>query len=180
MVNEHGESGGNSHVEAICKLPTQSTNNVTRRFHRLYQQMGLELTHQAIRVKKASHLVGALIYTAKELKTTGKLMVIKGWTQTWIDKQIKENVSDIPYKMLKGMGHRLTQQVAGATMYEYAKAHNMQVTSKQEYSSVAKLMAKDRYLFGTLRHIGVYQDVSSLFGSGEAVENVIDSQLAFV
>jgi hypothetical protein len=177
VINEFGDQGTNSHVQAVAQFKTVKTNNVTNRMKTLYGRLNLEVTTNSIRVYKITHLVGAFIYADKELKGDGKLILLKGWKQSWIDKQVKENVKNIPHKMLKQHGTRLTQGTAGALIYEYAIAHNMQVCCKQDYKAVAKLMAKDKYLFGSIRHIGVFQDVCALFGSGDAVEDVIENVL---
>ncbi len=101
VVNEQGDSGGNSHVEAIASFETTSTSNVTNRMKTLYGIMGMEVSPYSIRCKKVTHLAGAIIYANKETKKDGKVLVLKGWTSSFIDQQVKDNVKSIPHSMLK-------------------------------------------------------------------------------
>jgi len=176
-VNEQGESGSNSHVEGVAEFETVNTSNVTQRVKGLYKTLKIDVSPNSIRVKKVTHLIGAIIYANKEIETDGVVLILKGWTQTWIDKQVKDNVKNIPHKMLKKKGTRLTQGTAGALIYEWAIANTCRVVSKQDYQYVAKQMAKEGYLFGSVRHVGVFQDVCALFGSGDAVESAIEQAL---
>jgi len=167
--------------QGVVEFDTEVTSNITGRITRLYEAMKIEVIRGiTFKVKKASHLVGALIYCSKELALEGTVVVLKGWEQTWIDKQVKDNVKNIPYKMLKKLGIRLTQGTGPAMIYEWCKANNMQVRDKTEYLEVAVCMSEKGYMFGSVRHVGLYQDVCSLFGEGGAVRSVIESDLRFL
>ncbi len=177
LTVEYGESGSNCHVEGIVEYASDKTSNVTRRIKTLYSKMEIDVVFNTIKVCRATHLVGALIYASKELEKQGELLLLQGWTQSWIDQQVKENVKSIPYKMLKKQGTRVTQNAGGALMYEYAIANNMVVTSRQDYIEVVKLMGCEGYLFGSTRHKGIFQDVCALFGDGSAASAVADAEL---
>ncbi len=180
VVNEQGDSGGNSHVEAIASFETTSTSNVTNRMKTLYGIMGMEVSPYSIRCKKVTHLAGAIIYANKETKKDGKVLVLKGWTSSFIDQQVKDNVKSIPHSMLKKKGTRLSQQTAGALIYEYATANNYIVKDKETYRLICIEMGTKGFLFGCVRHKGVFQDVCALFGSGDAIGLAIDSELNFL
>lgn len=102
LVNEYGDSGTNSHVEGVVEMDTENTSNVTCGIKRCYEKIGIEvIPFITIQVKKATHMIGALIYASKEVRGNGQVILLKGWEQSFIDKLVKENVARIPYKMLK-------------------------------------------------------------------------------
>lgn len=180
LVIEQGDSGTNRHVEGVIDIDTVKTNNVTTRIKTLYRKLHLEVTDYSIRVKKATHLIGALIYASKELKTHGTKLMLKGWEQTWIDKQVKENVKHIPHSILKKKGTRLTQSTGAAVMHEFAVANNMTVTCKDDFLYLGKAMGNEGYLFGSCRPKGLYMDLMALFDSGQGVFDVWEQELHFV
>jgi len=180
LAVEYGNTGDNCHVEGIGEFDTEKTSNVTARLKVLYKNMSLEWTPYSVKVRKATHLVGALIYASKELEGKGELLVIKGWKQSWIDLQVKDNVKAIPHKMLLAKWTRVTQNSGGPLMYEWAKANNMTVTCKDAYVEVKKQMASQGYLFGSCKDKGLYQDVCSCFGDGSASEAVAREALHFL
>jgi len=181
LVNEFGECEGNSHIEGIVEFETKTTSNVTDRVRRLYEALGIEEVQGiSFKVKRATHLVGCLIYASKELTGTGKVLLMKGWKQTWIDKQVKDNVKNIPHSMLKKKGTRVTQGAGPALMYEWCKANGREIHYKQDYLEVVRSMADEGYMFGMCRTVGLYQDVCALFGDGAAAVAVAESDLRFI
>lgn len=181
LVNEFGSSGGNSHIQGIVEFDTKVTSNVTGRIERQYAKLNIDVSKGiSIKVKSATHLVGAFIYSSKELREGGKLVLLRGWNSTWIDQQVKENVKNIPYKMLKKRGTRVTQSTGPALMFEWCTANNMQITEKREYLEVVKAMGDVGYMFGCSRHLGLYQDVCALFDCGSAACSAAESALRFI
>jgi len=181
LINEHGETGGNSHVEGLAQFETATTSNVTKRVKCLYLDLGLEVSPFSIIVKKCTHLNGALIYARKELEKMGTVLLLKGWKQTWIDQKVKESVKDIPYRLLKKKGIRLTQRTAAGLMHEWCKAHNMIVIDRESMLRVVSLMAVEGFLFGNLqRPKGVYVDLCALFGSGKQTASLFDFALIYL
>lgn len=183
VTNEFGTSGGNSHLEGVIERDTIKANNVTVWIKSLYKTLGIEVTPNSIRVKTVTHLVGAIIYTNKEVKdiqSKAEVVSLRGWTQSWIDQTVKDNVKNISFKELKKRGVKFTQGTGGALMFEWCKANNMQVTRKSEYLSVVKEMAKQGFMFGSIRHVGLYQDVCALFGDGNAACDAAENALAFL
>lgn len=180
LVNEFGESRQNSHCEGLVEFDTEHTGNVTNRCQHLYRLMDLEVSPHSIRVKKITHLIGAIIYTNKELEGIGELILLKGWTQTWIDKTVKENVKSIPYKILTKKGTRLTQNTGGALIHEWCLANNCRIHSKLDLVEVVRKMGDEGYLFGSLRPKGILADVCALFGDGRAAAEFFENELQFV
>ncbi len=179
---EYGEHGGNCHLEGVVERPTQQTNNVTVWLKGQYAKQDIYIHHNSIRVKKCTHLIGALVYASKELTKNrdSKIISLRGWESSWIDKQMKLNVSKIAHLELKKRGTRVTQNTGGALMYEWCIAHNMHINCTLDCTMVVKLMAKQGYLFGSIKPVGLYVDVSSLFGGGEAAEMFFTNQLHFM
>lgn len=180
LVNEFGESLQNSHCEGIVEFETEHTANVTARCHSLYSQMGVEVSDYSIRVRKITHLVGQIIYTKKELSGIGELILLQGWSQTWIDKTVKENVKNIPHKMLTKKGTRLTQNTGGALIHEWCLANNCRVTNKADLEEVVRLMADEGFLFGSIRPKGIFADVCAHFGDGRAAASLFHSDLQWL
>ncbi len=180
LVNEFGESLQNSHVEGLVEFDTEHTANVTVRCRNLYKKMGLEVSHHSIRVKKVTHLIGAIIYATKELKEAGEILILKGWKQSWIDKTVKDNVKNIPYKMLTKKGTRLTQNTGAAVIHEWCLANNCCITGKEDLGEVVRKMACEGYLFGSLRPKGILADVCALFGDGRAAQEFFMNELHFM
>lgn len=180
LVNEMGSSGANSHIEGIVEFDTVTTSNVTDRVKKVYKKIGLEVGEFTIKVRQATHLVGALIYASKELRLKGKVVLLRGWEQSWIDKQVKDNVKNIPHSMLKKKGTRVSQGTGAALVYEWCSANNTQVQCKRDYLEVVKSMAERGFLFGNTRHSGLYSDVCSLFGCGRACQSIAESDLRFI
>lgn len=174
---EYGSVGSNCHVEGVVEYETTKTSNVTNRIKLLYKKMDLEWTSHSVKVKQVTHLVGAIIYASKELKELGESLLLKGWTSSWIDQQVKDNVKAIPYKQLLKKWTRVTQNSGGPLMYEWASANNMSVTCKQDYIEVKKLMARQGFLFGSCKDVGLFEDVCSCFGDGEAAAAVAEAAL---
>ncbi len=173
-------TGGNPHLQGIVEFDTSKTSNVTRTLKLLYTKLEIEVHFRSIRVKATTHLIGALIYSSKELDQNGKLLLVKGWKQSWIDEQVKNNVSEIPFKMLLKRGKRLGKAVAPALIYEWCIAHNMIVKDKFAMVEVVKLMAQEGFLFGSLRPSSVYIDVCALFGDGSAAQRFFENELNFL
>lgn len=181
LVEEFGESGTNRHVEGIVEFDTDVTSNVTKRVRGLYERMGIdEVKGISFKVQRATHLIGAFIYASKELKEKGNCLVLKGWEQTWIDKQIKDNVKAIPHKMLKKHGVRVTQGTGAGLMFEYCQAHGYSCMRKHEYLAIVREMGDAGYMFGCIRHMGLYQDLCALFGDGTAAVKCAESELRFL
>ncbi len=181
IVNEQGESKENSHLEGVAEFDTKQSSNVNKGIRRVYEKMGIEVIPMiTIKVKTATHLIGALIYASKELKEQGNLVLLKGWEQSWIDKQFKDNVKDTPHSMLKKKGIRVTQSTGGALMHTWCMANNRQIHSKMDYLEVVKSMGEEGYLFGTIQHRGIVQDVCSLFEDGRAAYAAAESDLRFL
>ncbi len=180
LVNEFGESLQNSHCEGIVEFDTEHTANVTARCKLLYASMGVEVSDYSIRVKKITHLIGQIIYTNKELSGKGELILLKGWNSTWIDKTVKENVKNIPHKMLTKKGTRLTQNTGGALIHEWCLANNCRVTNKEDLKEVVRLMADQGFLFGSVRPKGIYVDVCAHFGDGRAASALFESELQWL
>ncbi len=178
VVNEFGDTGRNSHLECVLEFDTTKTSNVTERMRTMYNRLQIPFVRGiSVRVKKVTHLAGAIIYATKEIDECGKVLLRNGWAMDWITKQRTENIKSIPFKMLNKKGTRLTQNTAGALMYEFAKSKGMAIRDKAKYREVAVLMGADGYLWGSVRHQGVYQDVCALFGDGAAVGEAIDQAL---
>ncbi len=181
IVNEFGESKMNSHLEGVVEFDTSTASNVTDRFKRLYRVLEIEVVQNVtIKVRTATNIAGALIYASKELRDKGNLVLLKGWESTWIDQQMKENVKNIPHSMLKKQGTRISQSYGPALMYEWCIANNMHIQYKLDFLEVVDRMGDEGYMFGTCRHLGLFQDVCSLFGTGRAARNTAESELRFV
>jgi len=181
IVNEFGDSGLNSHLEGVVEFTTNTTSNVTDRFVRLFETLKIEVVKNiTIKVRRATNIAGALIYASKELHDKGNLVLLKGWESTWIDKQLKENVKNIPYSILKKKGIRVSQTYGPALIQEWCLANNMQIIYKNDYLEVIDRMGDEGYMFGTCRHLGLFQDVCSLFHVGRAARNSAESELRFV
>ena len=45
---------------------------------------------------------------------------------------------------------------------------------------VGKAMAKEGFLFGSIRPMGIYVDVMALFGSGDGLEKVWENEFRFL
>ncbi len=183
VVVEYGESGGNRHLEGIIERDTIKTYNVTTWIKRQYALLDIDVSYNSIRVKAATDRIGAIIYASKELKklhTESEVISLRGWTQTWIDKQIKDNVSKISFKELKKRGTKMTKGTGGALMYEWCIANNRQVLNKGDYIEVVKTMGDQGFMFGCVRHVGIYQDVCCLFGDGTAASDVAMNELHFL
>jgi len=180
IVNELGSAGGNSHLEGIVEFDTVKTSNVTERIKIVYKKIGIEVGEYTIKVKQATHLVGALIYASKELRSGGKIVLLKGWEASWIDKQVKENVKNIPHSMLKRKGVRVNKGTGAALIYEWCVANNSAVKKKYDYVEVVRTMAGEGFLFGNTRHLGLYPDVCALFGCGKATSMCAESDLRFI
>ncbi len=180
LVNEFGETGANSHVEGVVEFDTSKTSNVTERLKVLYKRMKLDvIPYITFKVKRATHLTGALIYARKELDCGAQLVLRNGWTETWISKQVQNNVKDIPWGMLKKHGTRVTQNTGAGLMFEYCKANNMSVCNLKEFLEVVRCMGDDEYLFGNIRAPGLFVDICALFGNGSSAVSIMREQMRF-
>jgi len=167
LINEQGDSGSNSHVEGVVEFETDITSNISKRLKTLYVRLKIEVVKGiTFRVRKATEYIGCIIYASKELQASGKLVLLKGWSQTWIDKAIKDNVKKIPHKMLAKAGTRVYQKTGPALIYEWCIANNMHIETKFQYLKVIRYMGNQNYMFGSTRHVGLFQDVCALFGDG--------------
>jgi len=183
VVNEFGESGTFSHLQGLVEYDCIKTSNVTLRMRRLYESANIPVSPHSIRVKKATDYIGALIYASKELHIVNgnaKLLVIRGWVSSWIDEQIKQNVSKIPYKLLEKKLTRVYQKTGGALMHAWCLANNRIITSRYDYLNIVKEMASQKYAFGTVRHKGIYSDVLSAFSDGSGAFQCAESDLLFL
>lgn len=181
LVNEFGESGTNSHVEGVVEFDTKKTSNVTERLKVLYRKMEIDVVpFITFKVKKATHLTGALIYARKELSVGAELVLRRGWTENWISDQVKNNVKDIPWSMIKKHGVRLTQNSAAGVMFEYCKANNMTVYRLSDFLEVIRCMADEQYMFGSIRCAGLFSDITALFGDGSGAVQVAREQVRFL
>ncbi len=180
LTNEFGEFGMNSHLEGVVEFDTPKTSNVTNRVRGLYKKLGIEVSHNSIRVSKVTHLDGAIIYASKELEKMGKVAGLKGWKQTFIDKTLKDGVKSIPFKQLKKRGLWVTDRVAPAVIYEYCKAHNLTISYKADLMHVIRLMGDDGYMMSHLRLRAVYGNTMCLFGDGLAQSRIFSADTHFI
>ncbi len=181
LVNEFGESGSNSHVEGLVEFDTEKTSNVTERLKVLYKRMDIDVVPLiTFKVKRATHLIGALIYARKELGKGGKLVLRRGWSENWISDQVRHNVKDIPWKMIKRHGFRLTQNAAAGIMFEYCKANNMAVHRLDDFLEVIRCMADEQFMFGSIRCQGLFSDITALFKDGSGAVQVAREQTRFL
>lgn len=181
LAVEYGKIGLNCHVEGIVDFDVKKTSSVRDRLKRLYLKKDIPWCPQySVKIKIATHLVGAFIYARKEFKAQGKMLLIRGWTQTWIDQQVKDNVKAISYKSLMHKWTPVTQRTGGPLMWEWCNANNKRITSKYDFALVMRLMCEDGYLFGTLKDKGLYRDVMACFGDGRAAEAQALESLHFV
>lgn len=164
LAEEFGD-GGNRHVQGVLSLSFKRTDAVHSWLDRMYGCVGLESTTRSVCVKKCTNLCGALIYTEKEISSGGRLLLIKGWKSSWIDQQVKNNVKDIPYKMLKKKKTILGLSTAAAVIHEYGLAHNMHVDSKESFVLILKAMSDNGFAVGHLRMVPVYRGVRDYFGT---------------
>ncbi len=123
---------------------------------------------------------GAISYGSKELADKGSLLLLRGWNQTWIDKQVKDNVKKVKYNKLCSKGTRLTALAGAAVMHEWCVANNHVVTNKLDMIEVVRLMANDSYLFGNVKFKSLYCDLCALFGDGHAAESCCEEALHFL
>lgn len=183
LVNEHGEAGGNSHLEGIVEFDTKNTSNVTVRIQKQYEKMEVEVVKGVtICVKVVTHLVGAIIYASDELQRIedSKLVLLRGWKESWISEQIKDNVKNIPHKLLRKQGTRVTAGTGAALIREWCLANNMQIKYKEDYLEVIDRMGDEAYMFGKGLHIGLFADVCALFLDGSGGRKVAESELRFI
>ncbi len=181
IVNEFGDSGGNSHLEGIIEFDTKNTSNVTVRIKGQYEKMGVEVVRGVtICVKAVTHLVGAIIYASDELQKNGRLVLQRGWKDSWISQQIKDNVKNIPHKLLKKQGTRVTAGTGPALIKEWCVANNMHIYYKGDYLEVIQSMGDEGYMFGRGLHSGLLADVRALFGDGAGGKHQAESELRFI
>jgi len=184
IVNEYGQSGNNSHLECVFKSDVTKTGNITRSLKRIYDDNKIPWVNSiSVRVKKCTHLIGAIIYANKEIKqsdTKATVLVQRGWSSSWIDPQVKDNVKSIPHKMLNKQVTRVTKGTGGALMHEWCVANGYVVSNARDYLEVVEKMGDDKYAFGSIRHMSIYSDVMSAFGDGKGARDVAESELRFL
>ncbi len=180
LVNEFGEHGTNSHIEGVVEFETEKTSNVTERCKALYGRLEMEVSPNSIRVRRVTHLDGAIIYATKELDDMGRVAGLKGWKQSFIDKTIKEGVSLIAYKTLKKRGVWVTDRVAPALIYEYCSANNLTIRYKADLREVIRLMGNDGYMMSHLHLRSVYGNTMCLFGDGLAQQRIFEADTHFI
>ncbi len=181
IVNEFGESGLNSHLEGIVEFESKKTSNISDRIKRLYGKLDIEFVEGVtIRVKAATHLIGALIYCSKELKLKGNVLLLRGWEQSWIDKQVKDNVKNIPHSMLTKKGTKVTQGTGGALMHEWVKANNRQCNCSLDFFNIVEEMGDQGYKFGSIRYTGLMVDLCALLGSGKAARRAAENECRWI
>ena len=181
VVNEFGESEQFSHLQVVCEFPTKKTSNVSVRMKRLYKLMEVEVVNRiSFKVKACTHISGAIWYATKEVHGKGKVILLKGWRQSWIDQQVKDGEKSRPVKEYKNVGIRLSNTTAPGAMFKWCQAHNMVVRSKANFIEVGKQMACEGYQFGTCKAKGLFMDVCGLFQSSDALAAVWTNDLFFI
>jgi len=181
IVNEFGESGGNSHLEGIVELAAKKTSNLTRSIKTLYEKMGIEVVPRVtIVVKTVTHLGGAMSYASKELREKGELALLLGWEQTWIQKKIDAVVANKAPKTLLSLGHWVSKRLGPAEIYTWCKAHNCEIHNKQEYREVIVRMGNEQYMFDKGMHKCTLANVMALFGDGSGLGKIVDEECFFL
>jgi len=179
LAVEHGQNG-NAHIEGVIQRDTVSTNNVRLLLERAYLAMGLPVSCRSVVVRRVTHLNGAIFYASKELNTErGCLLILRGWSQTWIDEQLKAKVPLFKQLELKKLGHHLSKHTAAATVFKWCDAHNRCVTSKADFLEIVYSMASEGWMFGNIRSKALYPDVLALFSQGYAIRDIYENDLCF-
>ncbi len=181
LVNEFGEDGGNSHIEGVIELESKKTSNVTRSLKSLYNKLDIEVVPWiSIKVKACTHLAGAISYATKELEGEGRVILLNGWKETWIDRQVKASAEKKASSHLMKMGTWVTKRMGPPIIFNFCKANNMRITNLKEYREVIVEMGDKQYMFDKGIHVCCYANVLALFGSGAGHRQVMDQEFRFM
>ncbi len=181
LVHEYGADGSNSHIEGVIELDAKKTSNVTRSIKTLYDKLDIEVVpFITIKVKAVTHLGGAISYAMKELQDEGKVILLRGWKDTWIQKQFKEQVKKQSSAPLLKMGTWVTKRMGPAIIFEFCRAENLRIRSLADYREVIIKMGDKQYMFDKGIHVCCYANVLALMGDGSGHRQVMDQEFRFM
>jgi len=181
LVNEFGEAGGNSHLEGVVELSSKKTSNVTRSLITVYENNGIEVSQpHTIMVKSCYHLQGCLQYASKEIKELGRVVLLLGWEQSWIQDKTQNIANNTAPKTLKQMGTWIGKRIGPAQIYTWCVANNRRITNIREYREVCVSMGEEQFMFDRGIHKCTYSNVMALFNDGRGIGEIIDDECRFL
>ncbi len=181
IVNEFGESGANSHMEGIIEFPGKRTDNVTRAISTQYKRLGIDVVARiTINVKSVFSLQGCLSYASKELKNNGKVVLLLGWEESWIQTKVGNVSRNISPTTLLSMGTWVNKRIGPAQIYKWCQTNNRRIRNLREYREVCVSMGDNQYMFDRGIHKCTYANVMALFKDGCGVGEIIDDECRFL
>ncbi len=154
---------GRLHLHAACTLSLKSTNQVTRKLETLFKNNKWDLGPRDIRVKRTVNEVGWFHYLCKA-NDSCDYVLLKGWTDTWIQQQMRESVKSIPRRIISKDYFVVSKHECVARILHYCDAHNIKLIRKTDFIQVIGLMRKSKYLFHGVRWSSVYPEVMAILG----------------
>lgn len=177
LVSELHESG-ETHFHSLADIKTKQTAKVTSKLERFYTANDIPYTKGVtIKVKRATDKIGLLHYLTKDFEDDDTPLVLKGWTWTFIQQQVRDNIKKLPFRMLLKDTYFVTKKNGTEIILRYMKAHKMSCHSKEHFKDVVHAMVRDKYRFSAASIKWCYAEVCTMQGSGHALDSLIEHEL---
>jgi len=143
LGNVEYHADGRPHYHVIISDTSSQSTNINKKFKALYKRLELVVASGvSIKVKKITKTVHNVVgYVGKD--SNGEYRVMKGFTTTWIDDQLKL------YNARKAKCSH--QKVSVDNCYDqieiFAKAHQMAITSVESFRDIMVAMNIEAYVF---------------------------------
>lgn len=176
LVQEDHESG-ERHYHAIAEVKCKQTAGVTRKYQRFYEANELEVTPNAIKVKRVSEKVGLFHYLTKDFEEGQKPLVLRGWRWTWIQEQVVSNLKKQPFKQLLKDCYFVNKKNGTDICLSYMKAHKIRVLGKEDYAELVCRMSEEKYRFVQSSHRYIYAEIMTSQKDRRAMRSMIANEL---
>lgn len=177
LVSEFHDSG-EIHYHSLADVRTKQTAKVTSKIERFYAANDIPFVKGvSINVKRATDKVGLLHYLCKDLEEGVLPLVLKGWSWSFIQQQVRDNIKKLPFRMLLKDTYFVTKKNGTEIILRYMSAHKMSCVSKECFYDVVHAMIRDKYRFSSAAIRWCYVEVCVMQGSGNALRSLLDNEL---
>jgi len=180
QVLGYTEVASRKHLHVLFSSDVKKTGNVTRSLEQLFDKHKIEFEKGiTINVKKASHPLGYFHYLTSDVKG-GTRVLLKGWRQTWIQEQCRNNLKQIPRKLLKKDVYVVNNVEGPDLITLFAERHHMPLVDKRTFIAVVVEMECNKYRFHSCKKKDLLTNTLALHGHIRCSVSLWESELCFI
>lgn len=164
------------HYHSIGTFKTKQQAGVRRMCETFYKKIVMEWGPNAVVVREAKVLAGAMWYIFKD-KPIEDVYHYHGWRMTWMQELIAKNLKKMPHCQLLKDQYILTPKTARNMIIAYAKARNIMLCGRDTFRDCLKTMSREGYSVVAVwpKITVVYAEVMLQMGNETAFDELFET-----